>query len=228
MQNIVRLTVFYLTVVCALLSLSTPIYGQDDQDSTDARPTTGDANVPRRHFRRQEIAELSPTEAERIYRILENALVNGYASSGLEDLSSYQALTRQNTAPYPSASHGNHFLNNYANDIARDYDKFEQAGLFPEGSVIYKDSFAVTESRQSFSGGVSRQISLGPLFIMRKMKKGFNPVSGDWQYIEIEPDGRMLGMTNGEGADSVEYCIGCHLAREKFDHLYFIPEEYRN
>ena len=34
-------------------------------------------------------------------------------------------------------------------------------------------------------------------------------------------------MTGGEGAERVEYCIGCHLAREDLDHLYFVPEERR-
>ena len=52
-------------------------------------------------------------------------------------------------------------------------------------------------------------------------------VTGDWKYTEILPDGTLLGETNGEDAERVEYCIACHLAAEKQDHLYFIPKKYR-
>ena len=30
-----------------------------------------------------------------------------------------------------------------------------------------------------------------------------------------------------EDAERVEYCIGCHLAAEHQDHLFFVPEDYR-
>lgn len=219
---------FLLAVVTGLLTLwNVSVFAQDDDPVTEARAAVQDTDSPRRHFRTRDISELSPDEAERIYQIIRGALGVGYASSGREKLSNYQELTRHNSAPYVSATHGNLYLNNYTNANARDYEKFEGAGVLPEGSVIYKDSFTVTEIRQSFSGGVSRQITLGPLFIMRKMEKGFNPVTGDWQYMQIQPDGQLLGMTRGEGAQYVEYCIGCHLAREEYDHLYFVPDEYR-
>jgi hypothetical protein len=55
----------------------------------------------------------------------------------------------------------------------------------------------------------------------------FNPVSADWRYTLIRPDGRVLGTTNGEGSASVYYCISCHLAREANDHLYFVPPHAR-
>lgn len=194
---------------------------QTGSQSSDA------SDVPRRHFRLRHVAELDPEESARIYDLVKGALAKGYAASGFKGAGSYQSLTRYNDAPYESSSHGNHYLNNYANDIARDYGKFEQGAPLPEGSIIFKDSFSVTEIQQRFSGTKSRQIVLGPLFIMRKMAKGFNRVTGDWQYIQIQPDGEILGMTGGKGAEHVEYCIGCHLAREQLDHLYFIPEARR-
>ena len=84
--------------------------------------------------------------------------------------------------------------------------------------MIAKDSFAVTET-----GG----ILLGPLAVMEKMPPGFNYASGDWKYSLIQPDGTILGETNGVNSHRVEYCIGCHLAAEKQDHLYFVPGKYR-
>ena len=59
------------------------------------------------------------------------------------------------------------------------------------------------------------------------MQPGINSVSGGWKYIQIQPTGDVLGETNGPDSDKVEYCIACHLAQEKFQHLFFIPQEYR-
>ncbi len=115
-------------------------------------------------------------------------------------------------------THGNHYLNNYANDTASAYRNLEDAGKKPVGSVIAKDSFSVTQSKA---------IVLGPLFIMEKMPSGFNYVSGDWKYTLIQPDGTVFGETRGANAERVEYCIACHLAASQKNHLYFIPEDYR-
>ena len=52
--------------------------------------------------------------------------------------------------------------------------------------------------------------------------------SGDWRYTMIMPDGAIFGTTRGENAERVEYCIGYHLARERFDRIYFPPKDYRN
>ena len=70
-------------------------------------------------------------------------------------------------------------------------------------------------------------IAPGPIFVMEKMAAGFNYVSGDWRYSVIGPEGEVWGTTNGAGAERVEFCIGCHLAREKYDHLYFVPKKFR-
>ncbi len=85
-------------------------------------------------------------------------------------------------------------------------------------AIASTDSFSVTQTGEML---------LGPLFIMEKMPQGFNHVSGDWKYTMVKPNGTLFGETNGPGAESVEYCITCHLARERYDHLYFIPEERR-
>jgi hypothetical protein len=179
---------------------------------------SGEVNKPRRHFRVRNPADLKPKEATEIYNIIVSALKAGYGRSGHPVAETYQGWKQYNTAPYLSISHGNHYLNNYANSTAKAYGAFEDAGTMPVGSIIAKDSFTVT---------TSRGIVLGPLFISEKMPSGFNYVTGDWKYTEILPDGTVLGETNGEGAERVEYCIACHLAAEKQDHLYFVPKKYR-
>jgi len=179
---------------------------------------SGSPQAPRHHFRLRNPAELGPAEAERVYRIARKSLSVGYAGSGLTETQDYQSWRRFNTAPYLSSTHGNHYINNYANDTGRAYGRFENADTLPPGTILAKDSFAVTET-----GG----ILLGPLFVMEKMPAGFNDITGDWKYKLVQPDGTFFGETKGEGAERVEYCIACHWAVEHQDHLYFIPGDYR-
>jgi hypothetical protein len=179
---------------------------------------SGPPQAPRRHFRLRNPAALDAAEAQRVYGIASHSLRAGYAVSGLAEAQHYQTWRRFNTAPYLSSTHGNHYINNYANETGHVYGRFEQAGKLPVGTILAKDSFSVTET-----GG----ILLGPLFVMEKMPDGFNYVTGDWRYKLVQPDGTLLGETKGAGSERVEYCIACHLAVEHQDHLYFIPRDYR-
>lgn len=181
-------------------------------------PISGDIEKPRHHFRLRNPANLTPQEAAYVYDIIEDALAAGYKRSGHAAAQVYQGWRRYNTAPYLSVSHGNHYLNNYANSPAQAYGTFEEAGTMPVGAIIAKDSFSITETRG---------IVLGPLFIMEKMSAGFNYVTHDWRFTQILPDDTLLGETNGHGAERVEYCIPCHIAAEKHDYLFFVPQEYR-
>ncbi|WP_193370515.1 cytochrome P460 family protein [Pelagibius marinus] len=184
-----------------------------------AQRFSGPAERPRRHFRVSDPVELSAEEAEEIYLGLRRELARGYAASGDAAAGAYQGWTRFNTAPYGSMTHGRRYVNNYANEIARAYGAPEQAGRFPVGSVIAKDSFVVTDTGD---------IRPGPLFVMEKMPPGFNYVSGDWRYSVVTAAGELAGRTAGAGAERVEFCIACHLAREAQDHLFFVPEAFRS
>lgn len=190
------------------------------QAQTDVEMSTisGEAANPRRHYRLRDPRLLDSERAAEIYAIAREAMRAGYPLSGSQIARDYQSWRRYNKAPYLSASHGNHYLNNYANERALAYGEFEGAGQLPVGAVIAKDSFSVTES-----GG----ILIGPLFIMEKMPQGFNHVSANWKYSLVGPDGTLFGETNGPGTKRVEYCITRHLARQRYDHLYFIPKDYR-
>lgn len=180
---------------------------------------SGDPARPRRHFRVRNPAALTPEEAARIYTEISDEMAAGYAMSGDPAARAYRRWRRYNRAPYRSASHGRRFLNNYVNTAGAAYGRFEQAGRLPIGTVIAKDSFAVT------TNGTARP---GPLFLMEKMSADFNYVSGDWRYTMIMPDGSIYGTSKGAGAERVEYCIACHLAREAYDHLFFVPKDVRH
>lgn len=178
-----------------------------------------DPRYPRRHFRIEHPAGLTGAGAETIYRRIRDDMIAGYRLSGAAYADVYRRWPRFNKVPYRSAQHGERYINNYANDTARAYGRFEAAGVMPVGSVLVKDSFAVTESGDVFSG---------PLFAMEKMPRGFNPPGRDWRYTMIMPDGSLFGTTAGEGKAQVEFCVTCHnLAGKANDDLFYVPDEYR-
>jgi hypothetical protein len=76
--------------------------------------------------------------------------------------------------PTPSqatATHGGRFVHNFASKKASgQYAKFEKVGKMVRGGVLAKDSFTVTPQGK---------VSVGPLFLMEKMKAGFNKASSD-------------------------------------------------
>jgi hypothetical protein len=143
----------------------------------------------------------------------------GYARSGNKIAMAYGSWRNYSKQPYVSTTHGSRYVNNYANATARAYGKFEQSGKMPVGSVLAKDSFLVSPDGK---------ISLGPLFLMEKMKAGFNRDSGNWRYTMIMPNGSVAGTTKGNGSQVVQFCIGCHAAvADSQDHMFFMPQEVR-
>ena len=209
-----------LTLVFTVVAqVNEKIFEPDDEPiRSDPVKPAEDPSGPRRHFRAKDPARLSGDEAERIYDELKEDMAQRYRLSRQPGAANYQRWKRYNRVPYRSTSHGRRFINNYANETAGAYGRFEKAGRLPVGSVIAKDSFAVSKS------GV---VEPGPLFMMEKMPDGFSYVSGNWRYTMIMPDGSVFGTTKGEGAERVQFCISCHLAVEHQDHLFFIPTRYR-
>ncbi len=174
---------------------------------------------PTRHFRVERPAELADADALTIYDRIRDNMVASYGRSNDAFSTVYHTWRRYNTAPYLSATHGKRYVNNYANDAAKAYGRFEEAGTLPVGSVLAKDSFEVTDRGD---------VVTGPLTLMEKMPAGFNREGRDWRYTMIMPDGALFGTTNGEGSERVEFCVECHIAAgAERDHLFFIPEQHR-
>jgi cytochrome P460 len=188
-----------------------------------AQPAAAQSEIdpakPKKHFTVTQPAGLTGTDAQGIYDRIKDDMVSGYRLSLEPYASSYAGWTRYNTAPYRSAQHGERFVNNYANNMARAYRLYERSGPMPAGAVLVKDSFAVTKKGGVFSG---------PLFVMEKMAPGFEVSSGDWRYTTIMPDGSRLGTTNGSGSERVEFCASCHArVGAEQDHMFYVPEAYR-
>ena len=147
-------------------------------------------------------------------------MTGGYAKAGVKDVQGYAGWTSVSSSPYQSATHGNRYVNNFANKYAAyRYRLFEKAGSMPVGSVIAKDSFLAK---------ANGKLAAGPLFIMKKMPAGFSKNTGNWQYSMIMPNGKLIGTTNGKGSASVKFCAECHASvSETQDSLFFLPAEFR-
>lgn len=171
---------------------------------------------PDGHFTIQEPAQLDADEARAIYEEAVGDLARGYAASRDPTAVDYLGWRLHNTSPYVSATHGNRYVNNYANMIAKDYERLAPGETLPTGSIIAKDSLTVNDEREVFPGA---------LFIMEKLTVGANPATGDWRYIMIMPDGSMFGDTKGEGADNVVFCHECHVGVADNDYLFGVPDE---
>lgn len=172
-----------------------------------------------KHFTVEEPAELSREEAASIYADMIDDMAAAYALSRDPHAVNYPRWRRFNQTPYPSATHGSRYVNNYGNALARAYRRPDNAGTLPEGAVLAKDSFAVTAAGNIFPG---------PLFLMEKMPPGFSPEARDWRYSMIMPDGSYFGITGGDNDEQVRFCITCHQAAgDENDHLFFVPEAFR-
>lgn len=157
------------------------------------------------------------SDAERVaaYDCVAPYLAKAYAKSCRPAARTYPEWRRFSKLSYPAEAHGIRFMNNYANETARDdYGKWEAGGTMPAGSVLAKDSFIV---------GENGAIAVGPLFLMSKGAAGSNAVRRDWTYTMIMPDGSVR-----EDAGIQKFCNDCHRrAGAEDDNLMFLPLPYR-
>ncbi len=163
-------------------------------------------------------ATLSPDEANQIYDELRKRMSTGYAIAGLPIIKDYQFWKRYNSSPYLSATHGQRFVNNFANTKASTYGKLKSGEVYPEGTVFAKDTVTVTSENKIFPGAI---------FIMEKLAKDANPETADWRYVTVLPDGTLFGDTTGAEPELAQYCHACHQAKAKEDYVFYVPEEFQ-
>ena len=181
--------------------------------ASSAQETGETAHVPL-----ENPAELSQAQANAIYDELKARLDALYAPANLELIKEYQSWKRYNSAPYISATHGQRYVNNFVNDIGKDYGKLKSGEVYPAGTVIAKDSITVTDDGKQFPGA---------MFVMEKLAAGTSPATADWRYVMVIPDGSIFGDTVGSEPELVEYCHVCHEAVADNDYVFYIPEDYR-
>jgi hypothetical protein len=188
------------------------------KEAPDGRRPAAEFAQPTRHFRVPNPARLSDADAMSIYDRIRDDMVAAYRLSQDPVADRYYTWRRHNRTPYLSTTHGDRYINNYANAEAEPYGQKGEAPM-PVGAVLAKDSFTVTGQGDVFTG---------PLFLMEKMAPGFAPEGRDWRYTMIMPDGSLFGTTNGENGGRVAFCARCHrTAGDAADHLFFVPQAYR-
>lgn len=79
-----------------------------------------------------------------------------------------------------------------------------KAPSFPAGSVIVKEKLP---SRDSDTPEL--------LTVMIKKGKGFNPASGDWEYMVVDGSGSKV-LAQGK----LENCQSCHTAKPATDYVF--------
>jgi len=172
----------------------------------------------RAHVTVKNPASLSASQANRIYDELKERLSERYAMSKLEITSGYQSWPRYNSTPYLSSTHGQRFINSYANALGKDYGKIKGNARYPVGTVFAKDSITVRSEGKIFPGA---------LFVMEKLKAGANSETADWRYVMVIPDGSIFGDTIGDEPELVKYCHACHEAKANADYVFYVPRKYR-
>ena len=170
------------------------------------------------HITLENPGKLSEADIHSVYERLLKSMVMGYGASQFDWAEKYAAWTRYNRIPYLSATHGNRYVNNYANATTRGYGALKPGETFAAGTIMAKDSFTVTKKGKVFPGA---------LFVMEKLKPGANPGTADWRYIMVMPDGSLFGDTAGDSADQVAYCHDCHRQKADQDYVFFVPARYR-
>ena len=147
--------------------------------------------------------DLTFEEAQKVYDCIEADLHAGYMKGDkkwipAEFVADYRNWTLANTLPANPGFHGGRFLMTRINDVgAEAYLKFaEENVVIPAGTVIAKESFAVTEKGE---------VQPGPLFIMQKVAAGVSPETDDWYYMMVGPDGTP------QAVPVMVACNECHM-----------------
>ena len=116
--------------------------------------------------------------------------------------------------PRPSVNpHQNKFISVYVNDVGQRAMMTELTPVFPQGSMIVKEKLSSKESQEPEL-----------LTAMLKREKGYNPDSGDWEYLVL----------NGSASKIVERgrlssCSSCHAAYSGTDFVtrLYLPDDVR-
>lgn len=163
-------------------------------------------------------AVMKTDEINAVYEQLKTRMASGYALAKLPVLKNYQSWRLYNSEPYLSATHGQRYVNNYANGLVTNYGKLKKGEGYPVGAVFAKDTITVTSTKKVFPGAI---------FVMEKLSPGTSPATRDWRYIMVLPDGSKFGDTMGDAPQEVEYCAACHIQKSREDYVFYVPKKYR-
>jgi len=107
--------------------------------------------------------------------------------------------------------HGAKYVTVYVNNIGRQAMLEQRDPKFPEGSVIVKEKLPDQSSQTPEL-----------MTVMIKRGKGFNPASGDWEYMVVDGTGTKV-LEQGK----LESCQTCHTVSPSSDYIFrtYLPNE---
>ena len=113
----------------------------------------------------------------------------------------------------PDNPHHEKYITVYVNPAGRTAMMEQAKPSFPEGSVIVKEKLPDKSSQTPEL-----------LTVMIKRVKGFNPESGDWEYMVTDGSG-----TKVEAQGKLENCQGCHQANPQKDYVFrtYLPNDVK-
>jgi hypothetical protein len=146
------------------------------------------------------------------------------AGDPVQEITGYRGWTKVNTEPQlmpdqtallcapasPGVAaaaqnpHRNKYITVYVNELGRKAMLEQKSPAFPEGSVIVKEKLAEKSSQAPEL-----------MTVMIKHAKGFNPASGDWEYMVVDGTGTKV-LARGK----LENCQSCHSGRPGTDYLF--------
>jgi hypothetical protein len=104
----------------------------------------------------------------------------------------------------PDNPHRDTYFTVYVNDFGREAMLKRKNPVFPEGTVIVKEKLSTKDSQEPEL-----------LTVMIKQNQGFDPASGNWEYMVVDGTG-----TKVEGRGHLQNCQSCHLAHQKNDYIF--------
>lgn len=151
--------------------------------------------------------ELTGAEADAVYACIAAELHEGYRAGDkgwipAEFVNDYRGWTRASTIPAAPGFHGGRFLVTWVSAPgAAEYLKYAENPQIPAGTVIAKESFAVSDAGK---------VEKGPLFIMQKVEAGKSPETMDWYYMMVGPNGAP------QAVPVMTACNECHMGNYDF------------
>lgn len=153
------------------------------------------------------------------------------AGEPVKEINGYRSWTKVNTEPQLMADqtallcapaspslraaaqnpHSNKYITVYVNELGRKAMLEQKTPAFPEGSVIVKEKLPDQSSQTPEL-----------MTVMIKRGKGFNPTSGDWEYMVVDGTG-----TKVTARGKLDNCQSCHIARPGTDYVFrtYLPGE---
>ena len=121
--------------------------------------------------------------------------------------------TREDSVETSANPHRQKYFIVYVNETGREAMMSQAKPKFPVGSMIVKEKLLLKED-------TAPEL----LTVMVKREKGFNPESGDWEYMVVNGE-----LTKIEGRGKLANCQSCHALKGETDYVFrsYLPDELR-